>query len=89
MMILLIGCGKTRIIYRTEIKECEIKEPKLIRIDPILTDPVQVPYWTKKENPKYINLKELYLKTKEGLKLCNGQLIEIEKTQNPTKEKTL
>lgn len=88
-MILLCSCGKTRIIYKTEIKECEIKEPKLTRIDPILTNPVQIPYWTKKENPKYINLKELYLNTKEGLKLCNGQLIEIEKIQSPPEEKTL
>ena len=89
MMIFQIGCVKTKTIYETEIKECAIKEPKFINIDPELTSIVPVPYWEPVQKPKYIDLKELYIETKEALRFCNDKLKEIEKLQKTTIEKKL
>lgn len=79
-MIFLTSCGKTKYIYKTEIKEIEIV--KLIPVDPKLTDPLLIPTWSEERKPKYIDLKTLYVETKQMLKFANQKLYEIRKSQS-------
>ena len=59
MMILLTSCGKTKYIYKTEIKELEVV--KLIPVDTQLTESIPVPYWKEVRKPTYLDLKKLYI----------------------------
>ena len=79
MMILLTSCGKTKYIYKTEIKEIEVV--KLIPVDTQLTEIIPVPYWQEVRKPTYLDLKKLYIDIRESLKLANSRLNEIKKTQ--------
>ena len=79
MMILLTSCGKTKYIYKTEIKELEVV--KLIPVDTQLTETIPVPYWKEVRKPTYLDLKKLYIDIRESLKLANSRLNEIKNTQ--------
>ena len=79
IMIFLTSCGKTKYIYKTEIKEVQVV--KLIPVDPLLTEPLKIPYWQTEQSPKYIDLKKLFIETREVLKLANQRLLEIEQSQ--------
>ena len=79
MMILLTSCGKTKFIYKTEIKELEVV--KLIPVDTQLTETIPVPYWKEVRKPTYLDLKKLYIDIRESLKLANSRLNEIKNTQ--------
>ena len=83
-MVLLISCGKTKYIYKTEIKE--VVKVKLAKVDQVLTEPVPVPTWNKPEKPKYVDLKKLYIDTKASLKFSNAKLDQIKKSQQSTPE---
>jgi hypothetical protein len=77
--ILLTSCGKTKYIYKTEIKEIEVV--KLMPVDPQLTKPLIIPIWEQEQAPKYIDLKHLFIETREVLKLANQQLNIIRESQ--------
>jgi hypothetical protein len=84
-MIFLTSCGKTKYIYKTEIKEIEV--PKLIPVDSKLTEPLIIPYWQSQDKPKYIDLKHLFIETRGVAQQCNVRLLEIRKSQTQTNQK--
>ena len=72
IVLLLSSCGKTKTIYKTQIKE--VQTIKLIPIDPTLTELIVIPYWNIDRSPTYLDLKILWKDTQDALLQCNDRL---------------